>query len=356
MRDLVAIQRCFVFVLVAVLLTFSVQSMSLGQGGKKIYWSEWERETETGQIRRAHLDGSYVKDIVTGLKYPRDLAVDTLRRKVYWTDYGTSKIQRANLTGRNIENIVIGFKKIPAGGGGINIACDENGCKGDVFPHNGGKIEVPHELLIEPRGLALAPGNGKIYWGNNLRATIQSANLNGSDTQDILRIGIDIPTNFAIAVGGDKIYWKNVERKAKGGKIQRANLDGSNVEDIITGLRGPHGIALDMIAGKIYWTADTNKIQRANLDGSNVEDIVTGLADVSDLVLDPIAGKIYWGSHDLHTGIGKIQRANLNGSRIKDVITGLRYIWGIALEIPGAYAVSHGADKLTTTWAKLKIE
>ena len=285
MRNLVAIQRCFVFVLVTALLTFGVQGTSYARGGEKIYWTEWEWETKSGKIRRAHLDGSYVKDIVTGLKDPRDLAVDRLRRKVYWTDYSTSKIQRADFTGRNIENIVIGFKKIPAGGGGINIACDENGCKGGVFPHNGGKIEVPHELLIEPRGLALDPGNGKIYWGNNLRATIQSANLNGSNTQDILRIGIDIPTDFAIVAGGDKIYWKNLVRTAKGGKIQRANLDGSDVEDIITGLRGPHSIALDMIGRKIYWTADTNKIQRANLDGSNVEDIVTGLADVSDLVL-----------------------------------------------------------------------
>ena len=58
-------------------------------------------------------------------------------------------------------------------------------------------------------------------------------------------------------------------------KIQRANLDGSNVEDLVTtGLRVPWGIALDIAGGKMYWT-DFNKIQRANLDGSNVEDLVT---------------------------------------------------------------------------------
>ena len=59
-------------------------------------------------------------------------------------------------------------------------------------------------------------------------------------------------------------------------KIQRANLDGSNIEDLVTqGLEAPIGIALDVVGGKMYWTdAGTDKIQRANLDGSNVEDLV----------------------------------------------------------------------------------
>ena len=60
-------------------------------------------------------------------------------------------------------------------------------------------------------------------------------------------------------------------------KIQRANLDGSNIEDLVTqGLSYPAGIALDVEGGKMYWTdSGTDKIQRANLDGSNIEDLVT---------------------------------------------------------------------------------
>ena len=63
-------------------------------------------------------------------------------------------------------------------------------------------------------------------------------------------------------------------------KIQRANLDGSNIEDLVKlGYRlygGPRGIALDVEGGKMYWIdVYTNKIQRANLDGSNIEDLVT---------------------------------------------------------------------------------
>ena len=72
-------------------------------------------------------------------------------------------------------------------------------------------------------------------------------------------------------------------------KIQRANLDGSGVEDLVTsGLDNPEGLALDLGAGKMYWTDPvTAKIQRANLDGSGVEDLVTsGLRWPAGLALD----------------------------------------------------------------------
>ncbi len=44
----------------------------------------------------------------------------------------------------------------------------------------------------------------------------------------------------------------------------------------MTGLDDPRGIELDVDRGKMYWTdVGTQKVQRANLDGSTVEDLVT---------------------------------------------------------------------------------
>ena len=71
-------------------------------------------------------------------------------------------------------------------------------------------------------------------------------------------------------------------------KIQRADLNGSNVEDLITtGLRRSFGIALDVGRGKMYWTnSGTRKIQRADLNGSNVEDLITtGLDNLFGIAL-----------------------------------------------------------------------
>ena len=45
----------------------------------------------------------------------------------------------------------------------------------------------------------------------------------------------------------------------------------------------------------MYWTDGTqHKIQRANLDGTRVEDLVTGLSDTSGIALDVVGGKMYW--------------------------------------------------------------
>ena len=129
MRNLAATRKCLVIFLVTLLLSISVHSTSYGQGKYKIYWTEVDWKTNTGKIRRAHLDGSQVKDIVTGLEAPKAIALDMLRRKVYWTDESTRKIQSADLTGRNVKDIITGFT-FPSGGGSIHIRCRDGKCTG----------------------------------------------------------------------------------------------------------------------------------------------------------------------------------------------------------------------------------
>ena len=176
-----------------------------------------------------------------------------------------------------------------------------------------------------------------MYWTDSGTDKIQRANLDGSNVEDLVTQGLDIPGSIALDVSGGKMYWTDEGTD----KIQRANLDGSNVQDLVTqGLDYPWGIALDVSGGKMYWTDwGTDKIQRANLDGSNIEDLVTrtqGLRDPGSIALDVVGGKMYW----VNWGTDKIQRANLDGSNIKDLVTrtqGLAGPWSIALRIPSSY-------------------
>ena len=57
------------------------------------------------------------------------------------------------------------------------------------------------------------------------------------------------------------------------GKIQRANLDGTGVEDLVaSGLVTPQGLALDVPGGKMYWVdSGAGFIQRANLSGRDTK-------------------------------------------------------------------------------------
>ena len=70
------------------------------------------------------------------------------------------------------------------------------------------------------------------------------------------------------------MYWtaRVVSPFSDAGIIQRSNLDGTNVETLLTGLHKPENIALDLVAGAMYWT--DGGILRANLDGSNLEIVV----------------------------------------------------------------------------------
>ena len=115
------------------------------------------------------------------------------------------------------------------------------------------------------------------------------------------------------AVDGEaKMYWTNLSSNT----IQRADRDGSNIENVIEPvIRSPQHIALDSAAGKIYWAdAGTDKIQRADLDGSNVEDLVTtGLVGPSGIAVDPAGGKVYW----TDPLADRIQRADLNGDGVQ---------------------------------------
>ena len=179
----------------------------------------------------------------------------------------------------------------------------------------------------------------KIYWTGWDTGKIQRANLDGSNVEDLVT-GLHLVVTLALDMASGKMYWIDLGPA----KIQRANLDGSNVEDLVTGLESPIGLALDIAGGKMYWTdRDLGKIQRANLDGSNVEDLITtGILHPLGLALDIAGGKMYW--TDLLTG--KIQRANLDGSNVEDLVTGWAPI-GLALDIAGGKMYWSESDRDT---------
>ena len=192
------------------------------------------------------------------------------------------------------------------------------------------------------------PDAPPIYWTDPGTNKIQRANLDGSNIEDLVTRtqGLGFPNSIALDIAGGKMYWTD------GGIIQRANLDGSNVETLVRGLVNLSTIALDVEGSKMYWTDAgtivTAKIQRANLDGSNIEDLVTrdqGLDNPIGIALDVSGGKMYWTDYSTD----KIQRANLDGSNVEDLVTqGLDKLFDIALDVAGGkmYWTDAGTDKI----------
>jgi low density lipoprotein receptor-related protein 5/6 len=140
----------------------------------------------------------------------------------------------------------------------------------------------------------------------------------------------------------DKLYWTDSGTQ----KIQRSDIDGTNIEDVIdTGLSAPDGIAVDLAAGKVYWTDNTDgTINRANLNGTDPEIVVSGLITPVRIVLDVPNGKMYWTDVDNF----RVQSANLDGTGVTDVLIGAGAPWGIDIDTTNQhlYFTERDADRI----------
>lgn len=175
----------------------------------------------------------------------------------------------------------------------------------------------------------------KVYWTDGLNGVIRRADLDGSNIEDLVT-GAGRPVNIALDLPGGKMFWVDTISD----QIYRANLDGTGVESVVTlGPPSPfqsegYGIAVDSADGKLYYTneAHDNKVFRSNLDGTAIETVIA----VTDgnpfaLALDLSAQKVYF-SHEGGPS-GRIQRVNFDGSELEDLVTtGLGSLGGIALD------------------------
>ncbi|MYD60369.1 MAG: hypothetical protein F4W91_04960, partial [Gemmatimonadetes bacterium] len=213
-----------------------------------------------------------------------------------------------------------------------------------------GRLGVNQTFIVTVSAPPPPPANnapvstGKMYWMDRGTDKIQRSNLDGSSVEDLITTGLSAPVGIALDISGGKMYWIDEGTD----KIQRANIDGTGVEDLVTtGLNAPSGIALDPSGGKMYWVdRGTDKIQRSNLDGSSVEDLITtGLSAPVGIALDISGGKMYW----VDNSADKIQRANLDGSSVEDLVMRptLSAPVGVALDISGGkmYWIDEGTDK-----------
>ena len=227
------------------LLANGATSVALDVSNRQLYWTEdvFSPEPYCGVVKRSSmLDSSYVEELATLMSVPLGIAIDTTEGKLYWTNSQNS-IQWANLNGSNIQNLITG-------------------------------LDSPKDIAVDVVGR-------KLYWTERSRH-IRYANIDGSNIETF---ATDLGTLGSITVAGRKLYWteKISEEHAK---IRCANLNGSNIEDLVMLSSVPVGIAVDIADSKLYWTETRGRIRRASLNGSNIEDIVTGLIAPGELVLD----------------------------------------------------------------------
>ncbi len=257
----------------------------------RLYWTD--SGSGFDHIRTANLDGTNAKNLITGLDYPRGIAIDGTNGKIYWVDSGTDSINRADLDGGNIEGLV--------------------GFSGASSTFKAIALDVP---------------GGKMYWIDSSRDSIYCADLDGSNVESLIG-NIDVGQSLALDLTNNKIYWTDSGKDI----IWRADLNGSNIESIINATyTNLQGIAIDEVNSKIYFVdSGTDAIYKAELNGSNIKVLITGLNSPQHIAIDTSGEKMYW--TDSGTGYDHVQRANTDGTEREIIASGLKTPIGIALYI-----------------------
>jgi sugar lactone lactonase YvrE len=174
-------------------------------------------------------------------------------------------------------------------------------------------------------------GNGvvaRIFFLDLGAGRVLSANPDGSDLRTLVSEGRKLPDGLTADVAAGHLYWTNMGNpKANDGSIFRSDLDGRNMTTIIApgDTFTPKQLQIDKPNGKLYWSdREGMRVMRANLDGSRTETLVDTSqgaprpgADPAKwcvgVAIDVDAGKLYWTQKGGdNAGEGRILRANLD--------------------------------------------
>jgi hypothetical protein len=253
-------------------------------GQNTIFWTD----SLAGRLQRSSADGAYIQTLLVRpqLSSPGALAINPGLR-LYIGD-GT-RIFQAELDGKNPETFIstgiTAVTAIAAGPDGKIYWTDISGMVNRANADKTGvetwiskpRINAPGALVYDPNTLRWFIGDGnRILW----------ANATGDTVEVLINTGITSVSDLAI--GPDKkLYW--TDRGSS--RVMRANANGTGVEQLLAApaVSSPEAIAIDQTtASTTLLVASGNKILRAELNGSNVQTLVSeNLNLVSDLAIQP---------------------------------------------------------------------
>ncbi|MEO1098259.1 MAG: gliding motility-associated C-terminal domain-containing protein [Bacteroidota bacterium] len=299
-------------------------------------------------IFRSDLDGTTLEPMGAGgfAGSIRDLVVDPVTNRAFWIDISQSAIRVADITSTSgvvtFENTA-NFLLLNTSSNAFALEIDLLNRKLYwTAPGDGEIVRTDIDVstpVADPiitgefqcQGLGLDPENGKLYYVRDITSSeIRIANLDGSSNNmliDSSSLGFADFTEVTVDDVNDRIYFTYFLTGI--GQIWTADLGGSAAsrQMIIDNLENPRGIDVDGDGGFVYY-ADagvSGNIGKAELDGSNKVNIITGLDAPLNVALDLSTfnpPKVYWTEGLVTPSEGEIHRINLDGTEFERYYTG----------------------------------
>ncbi|XP_014344907.1 low-density lipoprotein receptor-related protein 2a [Latimeria chalumnae] len=293
---------------------------------QKIYWAV----TATGVIERGNVDGTNRMILVNHLSHPWGIAVyDSF---IYYTDRDYEVIERVDkATGANkvvMRDNVSGLKCLRVHYRD-NSAGSSNGCSNNVgvcqqlcLPKPGGQFSCACAtgFRLNSNSRTCSPYDSFIVV--SMLSAIKGFSLEGSDHSEAmvpvagrgrnaLHVDVHVASGF--------IYWCDYSYTvASQNGIRRIKTDGSSFRSIIVsgiGQNGIRGIAVDWVAGNLYFTnafLTETYIEVLRLNTSYRKVLLKTTMDMPrHIVVDPKNRYIFWADYGQKP---KIERAFLDGT------------------------------------------
>jgi len=233
---------------------------------RDLYWSDIAQ----GNIKVTNLDGDGTQDTLLQQSIVDYHTANLDRSLLFWVDRGRGEIVRAFVDGTDATVIASG--------------------------------------LTDPKGIAY--NDGILYFIEG--STIQTMNEDGDRFGTILD---DITAPADLTVVDDMIYFSDTEENT----IERVESpQGLNRTVILSNVANPVDIDIDVTNGKIYYAqklsgGSQRGVWRANLDGTEQEQIVSG--SVNGIAVEENAGFLYW-SESIFNTINRIDLVTMEQIRL----------------------------------------
>ena len=228
---------------------------------RQIYWTNmgehWEQND--GFIERIDFDGSNRTMIIPkgGTTTPKQLELDLTNGLIYWCDREGMRVMRSNLDGSAISTLVV------AGQGAEDQKDETNHCVGIAIDHR------RRQIYWTQKG---APNSGT---GRILRAGVDLPTGEGPTNRtdiDVVLEKLPEPIDLEIEVDGDWLYWTDRGDPPRGNTLNRIYIaDDHNGDDMVEVLNGNLkegiGLALDKKNDRAFVTDLGGNIYQFSMDG-----------------------------------------------------------------------------------------
>ena len=222
-----------------------LRSICLDVEHNHMYWIDCypNYASRKASIHRANLNGERVQTLVEDLYDPRQLALDLKNGMMYWVEAGTETagIHRAHLDGSAKEHFLRESVNTCAvdGQNGIlyYVTPDHNGRLFRMRTDDGGGETLIAEGARSGWALTESPNGRELFW----TAISEGKILRADVTTHQIAVAIQNADPVALAINpvDNKVYWNSPPMTPA---LWRANLDGSQMEMLASGLAMPRGI------------------------------------------------------------------------------------------------------------------